>query len=507
MMLGRGESRPWLDAECIFLRVGVVRVHVTASHSLSATQLARDIRAGDRSPVTVMDAVLDRIDDRNDRTNAFVTVAHDRARQAAREAESAIEAGESLGPLHGVPVAVKDLNHVAGMRTTRGSLLFDDAVSESNDVFVDRLEAAGAIVVGKTNTPEFGLGCTTDNRVVGPTGTPFDPSRTAGGSSGGSGAALGDHLVPLAQGTDTGGSIRTPASCCNVFGLKPSFGRVPRTGRPDGFADHTPFSHTGPMARTVADAALLLDVMAGPDPADPFSLPATDADFVSATSRPVDNLRIAYSPDLGIYPVEDTVRTVVGEAVEALADAGATVERADPDIDCTRHDVLDAFYTYATVRWEALLDTLEREHGLDPRDTDRDRLRPVVVETIFESDPVTTQDYKRADVTRTRVYDAIVDLLRGYDLLVTPTLGVPPFPHGEEPTVVEGKTVEPLRGWLLTQPFNFSGHPVGAVPAGLTDEGLPVGMQVVGRRHDDATVLAASAAIERERPWAEHYPE
>lgn len=480
---------------------------MVAIHERSGVRLAREIRTGDLSPVDVVDAFLARIGERNDRTNAFVTVVDERAREAAREAERAVEAGRDLGPLHGVPVAIKDLNDVAGVRTTNGSLLFEDHVADADDEFVRRLRGAGAIVVGKTNTPEFGLGCTTDNRVVGPTGTPFDPSRIAGGSSGGAGAALADRLVPLAQGTDTGGSIRTPASCCNVFGFKPSFGRVPRPSRPDAFSSHTPFSHTGPMTRTVADAALLLDVMAGPDARDPFSLPASDADYLAATERPVEDLRVAYSPDLGTYPVESSVRDVVGDAVEALSEAGATVERADPEIACSRHDVLDAFYTFARVHWEALFDTLETVHGLDPRGADRERLRPVVVETILESDPVSTREFKRADVTRTMVYDGIVGLLAEYDLLVTPTLGVPPFPHDEEPTTVDGESVEPLRGWLLTQPFNFSGHPVGAVPAGLTDDGLPVGMQVVGRRHADADVLAASAAIERERPWAGHYPD
>lgn len=475
-------------------------------YTLSAVNLAAEIKSGSRSPTAVIDATLERILDRNDRTNAFVTVTEESAREQARDAERALEEGQQVGPLHGVPVAVKDLNDVAGERTTYGSRLFEDHVSESSDEFVRRLVEAGAIVVGKTNTPEFGLGCTTDNLVSGPTGTPFDPSRIAGGSSGGAGAALADHLVPLAQGSDTGGSIRTPASCCGVFGLKPSFGRVPRLNRPNAFTDHSPFSHTGPMARTVGDAALMLDVMAGPDPGDPFSVPAHGSSFTNATERPIDTFTVAYSPDLGIYPVESAVEDVVREAVHALEAAGATVEYEDPVIDCTQDDVLDAFYTFAKVRWEALFDNLEAEHDLDPRGEDREKLRPVTVETILESDSVSTRQLNQAQVTRTKVYDGIVDLLRTYDVLVTPTLSVPPFPHGEHPTEVDGTEIEPLRGWLLTQPFNFSGHPVGAVPAGTTTEGLPIGMQVVGRRYADDDVLAASAAIERNRPWIDAYP-
>lgn len=475
-------------------------------HTLSAAELAEDICEGDRSPVDVVEHFLNRIDERNDRTNAFVTVTRERAVDRAKEAERAVEAGASLGPLHGVPVAIKDLNDVAGVRTTSGSLLFENRIAESSDPFVQRLVDAGAIVIGKTNTPEFGLGCTTDNRVVGPTGTPFDPTRIAGGSSGGAAAALADGLVPLAQGTDTGGSIRTPASCCNVFGLKPSFGRVPRVGRPNAFGDHTPFSHTGPITRTVEDAALMLDVMAGPDPRDPFSLPDEGTDYLAATREPIDDFEVAYSPDFGIYPVASSVRSVVDDAVGAFEDAGATVERADPELDIDKSDVLDAFYTFAKVRWEALFDGLETEHGLDPQGEDRSDLRPITVETILESDSVTTREYKAADQTRTRVYDAVVDLLEGYDVLVMPTLGVEPFPHGEFPTEIEGTEIEPLRGWLLTQPFNFSGHPVGAVPAGISDDGLPVGMQVVGRRQAEEDVLAASAAVERERSWHDDYP-
>jgi Asp-tRNA(Asn)/Glu-tRNA(Gln) amidotransferase A subunit family amidase len=340
-----------------------------------------------------------------------VTVAKKTAREEARRAAEAVEAGERLGPLHGVPVAIKDLVDVGGLPTTRGSKLFEDAVAGANDPVVDRLVDAGAIVIGKTNTPEFGLGCTTDNRVVGPTGTPFDPSKTAGGSSGGAAAALADRLAPIAQGTDTGGSIWTPASCCNVFGLKPSFGRVPRVGRPNGFADHTPFSHTGPLTRTVEDAALMLDVMAGSHPRDPFSLPDSDTDYLAASREPIDEFRVAYSPDLGTYPVSESVRAVVDDAVEAFEAAGATVERADPPLDLDQSEILDAFYAFAKVRWQALFDGLESDHGLDPRGADKEKLRPITVETILESDPVSTREYKAADRVRTQVYDASADLL------------------------------------------------------------------------------------------------
>ncbi len=474
-------------------------------HDLTATGLARQIRDGDRSPVEVVDATLSRIEARNDRTNAFVTVTDERAREAAREAERAIAAGEPLGPLHGVPVAVKDLDDVAGVRTTNGSLLFEDFVAEENSVFVDRLLEAGAIVVGKTNTPEFGLGCWTHNRVAGNTATPFDLDRISGGSSGGAGAALADRLVPIAQGSDTGGSIRTPASCCGVVGVKPTYGRVAAPRRPDAYISHTPFSHLGPMARTVDDAALMLEVMAGPHPKDPFSAPDDGTDFRAATDRPVDDMKIAYSPDLGAFPVEDDVREVVGDAVGAFADAGATVEEVDGPVDLSHDEIMDTYYTFATVLWESLFDTLE-EDGLDPRGEDRDRLVDSTVETILESESVSTWEYAAANRKRTQVYDSLRETLAEYDLLVTPTLGVIPFEHGDLPETVAGQSVDRRRGWLLTQPFNFSGHPVASVPAGFAD-GLPVGMQVVGSRFAEEDVLAGSAAVERQRPWHDAYPE
>jgi Asp-tRNA(Asn)/Glu-tRNA(Gln) amidotransferase A subunit family amidase len=474
-------------------------------HRLSAAGIARRIRDGDLSPVAVVDALLGRIAARNERTNAFVTVTDDRAREAAREAEAAIEAGDPLGPLHGVPVAIKDLEDVAGVPTTRGSLLFADAVAESNATFVDRLVDAGAIVVGKTNTPEFGLGGTTDNRVVGTTANPFDTDRISGGSSGGAGAALADGLVPLAQGSDTGGSIRIPAACCGVVGLKPTYGRVPLSVEANAFATHTPFRHLGPMARTVEDAALMLDVMAGPHPSDPFTLPEPEADFLGATSRSISNLDIAYSPDLGSYPVDPAIRSMLDDAIGAFETAGATVDRIDGPLVQDNDEILDTFYTFAAALWRSLFDSLEADHGLDPRDADRDKLAKPTRETILEAEPVSTSDLSAANRKRTTLLENLEACFGAYDLLVTATLGVTPFEIGQLPTEIDGEPIEPRRGWLLTQPFNLSGHPAASVPAGFAD-GLPVGMQVAGPRFDEASVLAASAALERRRPWRDEYP-
>lgn len=480
---------------------GTVNTPIT---SLSAASIARGVREGWLTPTEVLEAHLERIDERNDRTNAFVTVTEELAREMAADVEAAIERGEPLGPLAGVPVAIKDLADVEGVRTTSGSLLFEDRIAEADSPFVARLRAAGAVLVGKTNTPEFGLGTTTDNRVAGPTGSPFDPDRVSGGSSGGAAAALGESLVPLAPGSDAGGSIRIPASFCGVYGLKPTYGLVPNVGRPNAFASHTPFSHVGPMARTVEDAALSLDVMAGAHPRDPFSLPATET-YRSAVDRSIDGMRIAYSPDMGTYPLEPGVRETIEDAVEAFERAGATVEAVDPDLGHDAATIVEAYYTMATVRWGSLFDDLERQ-GFDPYGEDRDRLRPYIVDLVMDAEEPTSREYKRADVIRTDVFDGLVDLFAEYDLLATAAVGTTPFPHGEEPTRVDGVEVDPYRGWLLSQPFNFTGQPAASIPAGFLD-GLPVGLQLAGPRLADADVLAASAAFERQQPWHDRYPE
>jgi Asp-tRNA(Asn)/Glu-tRNA(Gln) amidotransferase A subunit family amidase len=259
------------------------------------------------------------------------------------------------------------------------------------------------------------------------------------------------------------------------------------------------------MARTVEDAALMLDVMAGPHPRDPFSLPESNERYRDSVDSSIDDFEVAYSPDMGTYPVEPAVEGTVSEATRGFEEAGATVSDREMDLGATQAEILEAYYTFARASWNALFDRLESEHGFDPRGTDREKLRPVTRETILEAERPTTAEIEAAEGVRTKVFDAIQDVLSEYDLLVTPTLAVPPFPIDEPPTEIDGREIEPLRGWVLTQPFNFSGHPVAAIPAGFV-EGLPIGMGIVGRRHADSEVLAASAAYERVRPWHEAYP-
>ena len=313
-------------------------------------------------------------------------------------------------------------------------------------------------------------------------------------------------MTALAQGSDVGGSLRIPASACGVVGLKPSFGRIAHTPRPDGFGTHTPFATVGPMARTVEDVALMLDVCAGPDPRDPFSLPAPDESYRTATERDVGDLTVAYSPDLSRFTIDERVRAVVDEAVGAFEEAGATVERVEvggPEMNDLRY----AFMSQFTVKFATLAATLKDAHGVDFLGEHREAVTPELVRFAEMGQSFDTVEFNRTDVVRTAFYDAIEDVLDEYDVLVTPTLAVPPFGIGEdEPREIDGESINPLTDWLLTWPFNLTGHPTASVPAGFTEEGLPVGRQIVGRRLDERTVLAASAAFERVRPWVGNYP-
>jgi Asp-tRNA(Asn)/Glu-tRNA(Gln) amidotransferase A subunit family amidase len=473
---------------------------------LSAVEIAARVRDGDLSPVDVVETFLSRIERRNPDTNAYVTVCADRAREAARDAERAVEAGEELGPLHGVPVAIKDLNRVEGVRTTFGSHAFADHVPDESDTAVERLEDAGAIVLGKTNTPEFGRKTVTDNPLFGATANPWDVDRTTGGSSGGNAAALADGLAPIALGGDAAGSLRIPASACGVVGFMPDFGRVPfGPVRDDAFLTHQPYSYNGPMARTVEDAALMLSVIAGPDDADPYSLPGPVPAYADADATPTSDLRVAYTPDFGVCTVTDEVRDVVEDALGAFEDRGAAVERLDSVFDQSWETLHDALNVLLQTRYVGLADGFEENHGIDLFDLD-DPVTPEVLSRIERGRDLSVADYQRAQRVRTRASDAVGAVFDSYDLLVAPTLSIPPFDKDVYPARVAGEAVDPLHGWILTWPINLTGNPTLAVPAGFSDGGLPVGLQLVGPRHDDAAVLAAGRAYEAANPWAGEYP-
>jgi amidase len=471
----------------------------------TATDLAARIRRRDLSPVELLDAVIARIEARNPSLNALVFTAFDEARDGARQAERALTSGEAIGPLHGVPTALKDLfDFKPGWPATFGGVrALRDFSVPARCTYAERMEAAGAVLVGKTNSPVMGFRGTCDNYLFGPSRNPFDTTKNTGGSSGGSAAAVADGLLPLAEGTDGGGSIRIPAAWCGLYGFKASYGRVPQISRPNAFGSLNPFLFEGALTRTVDDAALALDALAGYDDRDPFALddPST---FAGATRRSVRGWRIAYSPDFGGFPVDRRVAAVVQQAVRAFEEAGAAVEQVDLRFDHDQRELSDLWCRLIAPLNIEGLEGLEAQ-GLDVLGEHRDDFPPEYLRWIDAGHRLSALDVLSDQRMRTQVYDRIQEVLRSHDLLVTPTLAALPVDNAEDgntvgPSTIEGVDVDPLIGWCLTYPINFTGHPAASIPAGDVD-GLPVGMQLIGRRYGDADVLAASAAFERLRPW------
>ena len=459
---------------------------------LSGTALAGLIRRRKVSPVEVVDAVLARIDKINPRLNAYVTVTAEAARREARAAERALTRRSArLGPLHGVPFSVKDLVVTRGVRTTFGTPLYRDHVPTEDAPIVERMRAAGAIMLGKTNTPTFGWIGATHNLLFGPTRNPWHLDRTPGGSSGGASAAAAAGLGPLHVGTDGGGSIRIPASCAGIFGHKASYGRVP-TYPPSGAWS---LSHVGPMTRTVADAALMLNVCAGPDERDQYSLPAERVDYVRALARPVKGLRVAWAADLGFSEaIDPEVRALCAAGARAFREAGCRLEETAPRWPSPKACWEQIFCGGLAARLAPSLD----------RRADIDVGLLALIEAALQNPPTR---YPQAWFDRLAWAEHPRRLFEKYDLLLTPTIACPPFAIGlDNPTHIAGVAVAPYAWIPFTFPFNLTGHPAASVPCGFTRDGLPVGLQIVGRRFDDLTVLRASAAFERLRPWSRHRP-
>ncbi|MGH2585005.1 MAG: amidase [Dehalococcoidia bacterium] len=464
---------------------------------LPATEMAAAIRRHALSPVEVVDALLERIERVNPRLNAFTIVLAEEVRAAARQAEAEALRGGGAGPLHGVPFTIKDLTFTRGVPTQRGSKAWAGFVPEESALLVDRLLDAGGILLGKTTSPEMGSKGVTESLLHGTTNNPWDTSRIAGGSSGGAAAAVAAGLGPLAHGNDGGGSIRIPAACCGVVGLKPSYGRV-ASFPPSSFFT---LAHQGPITRTVADCALMLSAMAGPDDRDPYSLTDRDVDYVAALDgASVKGLRVAYSRDLGLGPVDPRVAALTDAAAQLFAGVlGAAVEEATPDVPNPEHAML--------TMWSVSMGTLAADVIL-PR-APREEVDPALLMLLERAEQTSAMDYHRAAATfRGEFYRRMIEFFGDYELLLSPTIATPPFPHPgwmPGPTEIDGQSINPLLGWLLTYPFNLTGQPAISVPCGFVD-GLPVGLQIVGRRHADIAVLRAAAAYEQAAPWAHLRP-
>jgi amidase len=465
---------------------------MTEPNRLSARELARLVRERQLSPVEVLDAHLAAIERANPAVNAIVTLAADQAREAARAAEGAVKRGDAPGLLHGIPVAIKDITPTAGIRTTWGSPLFADHVPKEDAEVVRRIKRAGAIVVGKTNTPEFAAGGNTVNRVFGATRNPWDPRLSASGSTGGGGAALAAALVPLAEGTDFGGSLRTPASFCGVVGLRTTAGLIPR--HPFTLPWHDQ-SVAGPMARDAEDCALFLDAMTGFSALSPLSVPPASESAQRTVARAEDlrGVRLAYAPSLGCTGIDPEVARICREAAAALERHGAAVEEIALDLA----DGRDAFLT---LRGEAMVGNhLVRLERLD-------ELGANLAGNIRLGLGVQALDIARAEHKRAEIWHRWRALFGRFDLVLTPTTPVLPFPVEQDyPTEIAGRKLESYIDWVAqTFLVSLAALPAVSVPAGLSASRLPVGLQIVGPRLSEPRILACAKFVERERPigWA-----
>ncbi len=462
---------------------------------MSALQIKSAIKTKKLSPVEVVDAILERIDHINPKINAYCTLIPDAARKEAKIAETKVMKGEELGALHGVPVSIKDLGWTKGVRTTGGSLLYEHFVPQYDAIFVERLKKAGAIILGKTNTPEFGWVGVTNNRVFGPSRNPWNTDYTTGGSSGGAAAAVAANLGPIAQGSDGGGSIRTPASFCGVYGLKPSYGRVPQSPGFPGLWEG--LSVTGPITRTVADAALMMEVMSGYDARYFHAIPQKAPRYLSTVrgNLSLKGIKVAYTRDMGYAVVDPRVTRAFDDAVKIFSTLGCEMAAAHPDAP----DPREAFSLQVACALVGQLSEQLPEHGklLDPG------LRTFVERNL----DVPARDYVKARMWQHEYWSKVCPFFEKYDILLTPVLAVPPFDvnlYGINE--INGKAVNPI-GWMpFTYPFNVTGQPAASIPCGFTDDGLPIGLQIVGRKYDEELVLKVSSAFEQARPWADKYP-
>jgi len=457
----------------------------SSAREMAAAVLARRISARE-----LLDLHLARIAERNPQLNAIVSLDEERARAAASAADEATARGEALGPLHGLPFAFKDTHDVAGWRTTYGSPLFAEHVPETDDLLVERIRAAGAVTIGKTNVPEFAAGSHTFNTVFGTTLNPIDPARSAGGSSGGAACAVRAGMVPLADGSDMGGSLRNPASFCGVVGLRPSLGRVP-SWPTDNYWET--LSVSGPLARDVDDLALLLSVVAGPDPRVPTALGEAGSLFAPPLSGGLAGLRVAVSTDLGgLLEVDGEVARVVTETASVFDAAGATVDPAHPALDLAD----DTFRTLRAWHFQAALGALLGAHP--------DSFKQSLADNIRAGEPLTGADVARAFRQRTTLAERMRVFFESYDVLLLPTSQVPPFPADQEfPPSINGRPMGSYLDWMRSAyVITVTGCPAISVPAGETTDGLPVGVQIVAPFGADRRLLEVAAAFERARDGA-----
>ncbi len=451
---------------------------------LPATELARLIRTQQLSAREVMEAHLAQIARVNPNVNAIVTLVAEQAMEGARAADERLAHGERVGALHGLPIAHKDLVETKGVRTTKGSPIYKDNVPKQDALIVERLKGAGAITIGKTNTPEFGAGSQTFNEVFGATLNPYDTTKTCGGSSGGAAVALACGMIPIADGSDTGGSLRNPANFCNVVGFRTAPGRVPAYPRGDAWLL---LGVQGPMARTVQDVALMLSVMAGPDTRSPISIAESGDKFLQPLERTFAGTRIAWSRDLGGLPVDARVTNALEAQRHVFESLGCTVEDDEPDFSGAD----EVFKVYRALNFAQSYGELLMTH--------RDQIKQTVIWNTEQGFALTGAQVVEAQRKRTELYHRMRQFMERYEFLICPVNQVPPFDVSiEYPAEIAGVTMETYIDWMKSCYYiTVIGHPAISVPCGFTPEGLPVGVQIVGRHHDELGVLQLAYAFEQ----------
>jgi amidase len=461
--------------------------------ALSAVEMAGLLRTRQLSAREVLAAHLDRIDRVNPALNAIVTLVPEQALAAAARADEALATGAAVGPLHGLPIAHKDLQPTPGIRTTFGSPLFKDFVPSQGSLLVERVARAGAIVVGKTNTPEFGAGSQTFNTVFGATRNPYDPSKTCGGSTGGGAVALACGMLPIADGSDMGGSLRNPASFCNVVGMRPSAGRVPVWPSVSGWST---LSVEGPMARSVADVALFLSALADPDPRSPISLAEPGARFAAPLDRDFSGVRVAWWKNLGGLPVDRRVRAQVNAQRRHFESLGCIVEEAEPDFG-------EADEIFKTLRALAFLESRGETVAQH-----RSMVKDTVVWEVDRGLRLTAADVARAEIKRTALYQQMRQFMERYEFFVLPVSQVPPFDVTQPyVTEIEGVAMDTYIDWMKSCYFvSATGHPAISVPAGFTEDHLPIGLQIVARHRDDWGLLQIAYAYEQASASPRRWP-
>ncbi len=451
---------------------------------LSAVEARRQIGARELTSSALLEACIARIEHRNPMVNAVISTNFEEARRQAQIADNAVQAGDALPPLHGLPVLVKDLSRTKGLRTTFGSRCFESHVPDHDDIIVERLRAAGAIVLGKTNTPEFGAGANTSNLVFGATGNPYNTSVTSGGSSGGSAAGLASNMAPLATGSDLGGSLRIPASFCGVVGMRPSPGIVPSRSHVSGF------SHLwtdGPMARSVEDLALMLSAISGFDAHDPLCSPNLDIDYKDFHAiQDLAHSRIGFSTDLGVAEVDSGIAALF----EARQPVIGKHFRSAGVLDV---DLADAAEVFRVLRAQSLYAAYGELAENQP-----DLIGPNVRSNILEAKSLHLSDTARADAAHTQIYRRFQTIFDKVDYLICPATSVSPFPLGDNhPEAINDKPLKEYYAWYaITWALSLTGSPIVTLPCGLDKQGMPFGIQIVGPRHSDAKLLRFARSLE-----------